>query len=169
MLKSLATATAISALMMTGAFAQTNPTPAPAPTPPAAATPAPSGAGGSAMVVPSQKPDQWLFSQFKGTDVMGTDDKKVGDVSDVLMDREGKVIALVVSFGGFLGMGTKDIALEPKAFTVTAGDSPSDAKLKVSMTQEELKNMAAFEPYKAPVRDTVGSANRPATPAAPRQ
>ena len=41
----------------------------------------------------SQKPDQWLASKFKGTDVIGSDDKKIGDVSDILFDKDGKIEA----------------------------------------------------------------------------
>ena len=44
----------------------------------------------------SQKPDQWLASNFKGTDVLGPDDKKIGDVTDILFDKNGKIEAYVV-------------------------------------------------------------------------
>ena len=74
-----------------------------------------------ADIVMSQKPDQWLASNFKGTDVIGENGKKVGDVSDILFDQNGKIEAYVISFGGFLGMGAKDVAIAPSSFTVVTG------------------------------------------------
>jgi sporulation protein YlmC with PRC-barrel domain len=180
MLKKLMITTAVAGLMMGSAYAAegTNPpSPAPAaksaePAPaakstemskpaPAAANPA-SASAGSAKFVSSQKPDQFLASKFKGTDVVGTDDKKIGDVSDILFDKEGKIEAYVVGVGGFLGIGAKDVALAPSAFQVVAGDKSKNEsdKLRLSMTKDELTQASNFEPYKAPSA-TTGSGSRP--------
>ena len=53
---------------------------------------------------------------------MGTDNAKIGDVTDVLFDKDGKVLAYVVGVGGFLGIGSKDVALAPSSFQVHATD-----------------------------------------------
>ena len=55
----------------------------------------------SAKVIDQQKPDEWLASKFKGTDVLGADGTKVGSVDDVLFDRSGQIKAIVVGVGGF--------------------------------------------------------------------
>src|SRR4029078_6818974 len=102
-----------------------------------------------AKFVTSQSSDQWLASKFKGTDGIGTDDKKIGDVSDLLFDKTGKVEAFIVSVGGFLGVGSKDVAIAPQQFQVVKGDNGSSDKLKLSMTKDELKQAQNFEPYKA--------------------
>src|SRR5712692_5818486 len=110
----LLTMTAVSCLMISAALAQ-SPTP-PASSPPAASSQTTSSTSPtkSANIVQSQKPDQWLASKFKGTDVIGADDQKVGDVSDILFDKNGKILAYVVSVGGFLGVGAKEVALAPE-------------------------------------------------------
>jgi hypothetical protein len=141
--------------------AMTDPAPSTAPAPaasgpalsPSAATAAPTS---SPKFVNSQRSDQFLASKFKGTNVIGSDDQKIGDVSDILFDKNGKIEAYVVGVGGFLGIGAKDVALAPTAFTIVAGDkSKNEAdKLKVSMTKDELKQAANFEPYKAPSSTT---------------
>ena len=173
MLKKLLITTAASGLMLSAALAQA---PAPAPerpatppaaserpaTPPAAserpATPpaaAESKANGSSAAVTQQKPDQLLASKFKGTDVLGSDNQKIGDISDILFDKQGtKIEAYIISVGGFLGMGAKDIALEPSKVQWTKENN--EDKLKVSMTKDQLKEMAKFEPYNAP-RQTTGA------------
>ena len=113
--------------------------------------------------VASQKPDQWLSSKFKGTDVVGSDDKKIGDVSDILFDKSGKIEAFVVSVGGFLGMGAKEVAMPPAAFEVVAGDKSKGEsdKLKVTMSQDELKSAQNFEPYQPPRATTTGAGSSP--------
>ena len=178
MLKKLMMTTALSGLMMSAALAQavdTKPidTPAakspPAATAPASDTPAAKSlpaatapastvSAGSAQFVNTQKPDQWLASKFKGTDVIGADNEKIGDVSDILFDKTGKIEAFIVSVGGFLGMGAKDVALAPAAFEVVTGDKSKNEsdKLKLaSMTKDQLKQAANFEPYNPP-RTTTG-------------
>jgi hypothetical protein len=172
--------TAAGALLATASWAQAPNQPPPAGSAPPAATAPQSGAGNAGFVA-TQRPDQWLASKFKGTDVLGSDDQKVGDVSDILFDKSGKIEAFVVSVGGFLGMGAKDVALPPSAFQVTSATStsttgsanttsarnandPNQIKLKISMTKDELKNAQAFEAYKAPGTTSTrpSGANRPA-------
>ena len=115
-----------------------------------------SDAATSPKFVNSQRQDQFLASKFKGTDVIGADDKKIGDVSDILFDKDGKIEAYVVGVGGFLGIGSKDVALAPSAFQVVAGDKSKNEsdKLRLSMTKDELKQASNFEPYKAPSATT---------------
>jgi PRC-barrel domain len=114
-----------------------------------------------AKFVASQKPEQFLATKFKGTDVVGADNQKVGDVSDILFDKDGKIDAFVVSVGGFLGIGAKEVALAPSAFQFVPGDPNSatdkSPKLKISMDKEQLKQAANFEPYKEPSRATTGT------------
>jgi sporulation protein YlmC with PRC-barrel domain len=185
MLKKLMVTTALTGLVIGAAVAQgTPPAPsAPSPsaaqssppaTPPAKApemsSPAPSSAAAdksSAKFVNSQRSDQFLASKFKGTDVVGNDNEKIGDISDILFDKSGKVEAYVLGVGGFLGIGAKDVALAPSAFQVVPGDKSKneDDTLKLSMTKDELKQAATFEPYKAPSATTGmggGPAQRPA-------
>ena len=210
MLKTIMAAAAVSTLALTSAMAQTtNPPAGSTPstsTPPAAtttpATPAPSAsntsAAGKAHFVAKQTQDQWLATKFKGTDVIGTDDKKIGDVSDILFDKDKKIIAYIVGVGGFLGIGQKDVAIDPASFQMvpasanrtsstsssgTTGSSSNTGssssasandhdnfKLRLSMTKDELKNAPAFEQYNSrPATTSQAPANRPATAPAPKQ
>ena len=155
MLSKIMAVAAVSALALTSAMAQTT-TPPAGSSPPAAATPstpAPSASAstaGKAHFVAKQSSDQWLASKFKGTDVIGTDDKKIGDVSDLLFDKDKKIVAYIVGVGGFLGIGSKDVAIDPASFQLVPGKDASDFKLRLSMTKDELKAAPAFEAYHAP-------------------
>jgi sporulation protein YlmC with PRC-barrel domain len=183
MLNKLMLGVALSAFALSGAMAQSSPSPSspsPSATPPAASSPstpdasksstsgaattsspsASASSSGGAKFVSTQSPDQFLASKFKGLDVVGSDDKKIGDVSDILFDKEGKIEAYVVSVGGFLGVGSKDVALAPTAFEVVKGANGTSDKLKLAMSKDELKQAQNFEPYKAPA-STTGAGSRP--------
>ena len=170
MLKRIMAVAAVSGLALTSALAQTTTpsttpapsaqsTPAPSATPaPTAANPAPSSTAaaptaspaGKANFVTTQSADQHLASKFKGTDVVGADDAKIGDVSDMLFDKDRKIIAFIVGVGGFLGIGAKDVAIDPASFQAVPGKDATDTKLRLSMTKDELKAAPAFEPYQPP-------------------
>lgn len=161
MLKKFLISTALSTVMATAAFAQ-SPSSAPAPStssPPAAhtETSGKSADSGKMNFVSSQKPDQWLATKFKGTDVVGSDNQKIGDVSDILFDKSGKVEAFVISVGGFLGVGSKEVALAPSSFDVVPGSNGSADKLKLAATKDQLKDAQNFARYEAPRPATTGS------------
>ncbi len=165
MLKRIMAVAAVSGLALTSALAQTSTSPSSSSTTPNATstttTPAPSAAG-KADFIGKQTPDQHLASKFKGTDVIGTDDKKIGDVSDVLFDKDNKVVAFIVGVGGFLGIGQKDVAIAPSSFkTVSGTGDSSDLKLRLAMSKDELKAAPTFERYTPP--RPVSSQNNGAT------
>jgi sporulation protein YlmC with PRC-barrel domain len=145
---------AIGALMMSGALAQ-SPTSPPSANSPIAAQSQPSA--GKADVIASQKPDQWVASRFKGTEVLGSDNQKIGDISDILFDKSGKIEAFVVSVGGFLGVGSKEVALAPNSFDVVKGQNGAADKLKIAMSKDELKQAQDFARYEPPRPVTTGS------------
>src|SRR5262249_61682162 len=114
-------------------------------------------ASGKMNFVLSQKPDQWLATKFRGTDVLGSDNEKIGDVSDILLDKSGKVEAFIVSVGGFLGVGAKEVALAPSSFDVVPGQNGSSDKLKLSATKDQLKDAQDFTRDEPPRPATTGS------------
>jgi sporulation protein YlmC with PRC-barrel domain len=141
MSRTLVVFAAVSGLIVSTALAQAPSGPA---TPPAAS--------GSPEVVATQSTDELLASKLKGTAVMGSDDRKIGDVSDILFDKMGHVKAYIVSVGGILGIGAKEVALEQSAFRempVIEGRTEEKQflvpRLQVSMTKDQLKQMAAFK------------------------
>ena len=125
--------------------------------PPPAQASSPASENGKMNFVSSQKPDQWLASKFKGTDVVGSDNQKIGDVSDILFDKSGKVEAFVISVGGFLGAGSKEVALAPSSFDVVPGSNGSADKLKLAATKDQLKDAQSFARYKPPRPATTGT------------
>jgi sporulation protein YlmC with PRC-barrel domain len=157
MLRKLALISAVSGLTLATALAQaptTSETPSATQQAPKTET---TGSTGGAQFVAAQKPDQFLASKFKGTDVIGSENEKIGDITDILFTKDGKIEAFVVSVGGFLGMGAKDIAMAPNAFQFEKDPNFAAYKAKVSMTKDQVKQAANFEPHKEPPRTTTGA------------
>ena len=55
--------------------------------------------------------DQWRAPKLIGVTVYGSDNQKIGAIKDVLIGHDGTARTIVIGVGGFLGMGTKDVAL----------------------------------------------------------
>ncbi len=183
MTRTLMAAAAVGGLMLSTALAQSpapntsaNPSasqsapmaPSAQPAPSTQPSPSASAGGISAKVITQQSSDQWLASKFKGTNVIGNNDEKIGDVSDILFDKNEKVDAIVIGVGGFLGIGSKEVALPLSAFQVVPGKDGAPDKLRLSTTKDELKQVAEFQPLKSSTT-TTGSAPapRPASPMGP--
>lgn len=96
------------AMLATAAMAQTS-----APTPPSSAPVAPTATQSSTSTPTTNLAGQgkWRTSKLIGVDVYGPDDKKVGDVTEVIVDKTGKVEMVTIGVGGFLGIGSKDVAI----------------------------------------------------------
>src|SRR6516164_2598314 len=171
MLKTLMISAAVSALMVSGALAQADLSPKP---PTATAPKAEAFPHDTAKFIAAQSTDQWVFSKFKGTDDLGPDNAHIGNVSDMLFDKNGKILGLVVGVGGFLGIGEKSVAIDMSAFQpvpadtgsstgaggntamASRNDDPTMVKLKVSWT-----NAPDFQYYKPPARTTSGAGGSP--------
>ena len=61
--------------------------------------------------------------KVEGTAVYNPDGDKLGSIDDLMIDKwSGQVRYAVLEFGGFLGMGTRYVAIDPKAVTLTRQD-----------------------------------------------
>lgn len=54
----------------------------------------------------------WRASKLDGVNIYNNNNEKIGEIDDVLVDRSGKAMAVVVDVGGFLGIGTHRVALK---------------------------------------------------------
>jgi sporulation protein YlmC with PRC-barrel domain len=59
----------------------------------------------SATPMFEMKAGQWRATKLTGLNVYNNNNEKIGDVNELIIDRDGKVAAAVIGVGGFLGMG----------------------------------------------------------------
>jgi sporulation protein YlmC with PRC-barrel domain len=76
-------------------------------------------------------------------DVYDPNNNKIGSVSDVLVAPDGRINALIVGVGGFLGAGEKDVAVNFNAFKQIKKDNK--VYLTLNATKDELKAAPGFK------------------------
>jgi sporulation protein YlmC with PRC-barrel domain len=87
--------------------------------------------------------DSSTITNYYKQDVYDKSQTSVGKIDDVLIDKSGKITALMVGVGGFLGMGEKDVALP---FSAVQGEKKNDKwYLTVDETKDSLKNAAGYK------------------------
>jgi sporulation protein YlmC with PRC-barrel domain len=82
-------------------------------------------------------------SKLIGLDVQSPEDQKVGDIGEVVLDKEGQVEGVVVDVGGFLGIATHPVLLDWKDVVLASQDGKDRAV--VNLTKEKLEQMPAYE------------------------
>ena len=82
--------------------------------------------------------DQIRASKMIGSMVYDVQNRRIGKVRDLILDRDGKIAAVVVDVGTFLGMGGKSVA-------VKVSDLKTDNnRLTLDRTKEQLQQMANY-------------------------
>src|SRR5689334_23355039 len=67
----------------------------------------------AAMIMPASAADvMWRSSKLIGLNVYNDKNEKLGDISEIFLDKAGKVDGVVIGVGGFLGVGKHDIKVE---------------------------------------------------------
>src|SRR5262245_12390092 len=137
----------LASTMLVPAFAQTTP---PASSPPSAqpSTPPATSSSSSATVAPKAQGDMWRASKLIGLNVYNDQNEKLGDISEILLDKSGKVDGVVIGVGGFLGMGKHDILVKMD---------------KLKFVDEPVKTTTSTSSTSTTGSGAGGSMSRPAT------
>ena len=62
--------------------------------------------------------DTMLASALGAIEVVGPDGETLGDVEDTVLGHDGRVVALLIGVGGFLGLGEKTVAVRYERLSV---------------------------------------------------
>jgi sporulation protein YlmC with PRC-barrel domain len=82
------------------------------------------------------------ITTYYNEDVYDTKENKIGDVNDILLDADGKVAAVIVGVGGFLGVGEKDVAVPFNALKIA--EKNGDRYLVMNTTKEALQSAPGY-------------------------
>ena len=91
-----------------------------------------------------QPAGQWLSSQFIGQPVSNDAGENVGNINDLLFDKGGRIVNVVIGVGGFLGIGEKNVAMPYAALSITADDNGKRV-IKLAVSSEKLKAAPDFK------------------------
>jgi sporulation protein YlmC with PRC-barrel domain len=70
--------------------------------------------------------------------VMHSANENLGDINDILIDREGKIAAVIVGVGGVLGVGEKNVALPYDQLSFGRDDN-NELVIGTTATKESLQ------------------------------
>jgi sporulation protein YlmC with PRC-barrel domain len=79
----------------------------------------------------------WRVTDLEGKDVEDANGDNIGDITDVLVNETGEVIAVLVGVGGFLGIGQKDVAVSMSALQF--GPGKTEGLKTEEQRQQELQ------------------------------
>jgi sporulation protein YlmC with PRC-barrel domain len=68
-------------------------------------------AAGGTEFITSQSSNDWLASSLIGRSVQRPDGELIGDINDVVLDQDGRAMAVLIGVGGFLGIGAKRVGV----------------------------------------------------------
>jgi hypothetical protein len=105
----------------------------------------PSQAPAAETVLPNHEVEGIL-----GREVLSAADENMGRVVDVLVDRTGQVRAAIIDFGGFLGVGSRKIAVDWGALHFPAPGKP-DARITLELTRDQVKAAPEYQDGKSVV------------------
>ena len=80
---------------------------------------APAAAAGSSTYLTEQAESQISVNDFMGQAIYTADNQSIGDINDLLVEKDGGIVAAVVGVGGFLGIGEKNVAVPFENITIT--------------------------------------------------
>jgi sporulation protein YlmC with PRC-barrel domain len=104
-------------------------------------------------------------SGIMGRKVLGPDGREIGRVVDVLVDAGSNPRAAVIDFGGFLGVGSRRIAVNwsDLTFPPTGGE----ADIKLDLTAEQIQAAPAYTDQTKPASVVEPPPLKPAAPPPP--
>ena len=94
--------------------------------------PAPPGTPANATVV-----DKRAVQSVLGKDVRSATGEDMGRIVDVVVDAAGAPLAAVIDFGGFLGVGSRKVAVDWNALHFTPADAA--APVTLDLTKDQVK------------------------------
>lgn len=132
-------AAALAMLGAPAAFAQTTTVPRTDTPSATVTTPAPTADG----VWYTRQATDTRASKLIGTTVKNDAGETVGDINEILLRRDGKISAVVIGVGGFLGLGEREVAVNYSALRVSH-DASANLTVSINATKDSLKAAPAW-------------------------
>jgi hypothetical protein len=84
------------------------------------------------------------YTGLLGKKIMGPDNKELGLVVDVLIDANRRPRAAIIDFGGFLGVGSRKIAVDWRLLHLTPGQP--DWKIWLNLGRADIQGAPEYKP-----------------------
>jgi sporulation protein YlmC with PRC-barrel domain len=88
--------------------------------------------------------DEMFSSKLKGLNVYNQKDESVGEITDIAI-RNSQIDALILSVGGFLGVGEHYVAVSPSSVSIRHDAKNDKWVASMNTTKEALKAAPEFK------------------------
>ena len=95
----------------------------------------------------TQTEDEYRTSKIVGSKVYNNANENIGSVEDIVLKPDGSMDEVVLSVGGFLGIGDKYVSVPFSDLKITRDGS--SLKITTDGTKESLKALPAYTFYKS--------------------
>lgn len=106
-------------------------------------------------------PREVRFTDMSGAPVYDSNNKNLGKIEEVVFERNGRVAAIVLDVGAFLGIGGKHVAVSLHDLRITSDDT-GKPRFQVDLTKDQLKGAQTFD--LSPRDASTGNSGAPAGP-----
>ena len=86
----------------------------------------------------AQTPDDMVASKLIGTGVVNGAAETIGQIADIVLDQKGAVKSWIIGVGGFLGLGSKYVAVDPSVLTLDRTDGKT-LQARIDTTKDQLR------------------------------
>jgi sporulation protein YlmC with PRC-barrel domain len=86
-----------------------------------------------------------LSSNVVGLDIFNSQNDDIGKVQDIAFDASKRVTGYILSVGGFLGVGTHYVAVNPDSLMVAYDAQNKVWKATMNATKDQLKSAPEFK------------------------
>ncbi|SLN49090.1 PRC-barrel domain-containing protein [Oceanibacterium hippocampi] len=103
-----------------------------------------------------QHDNQVLSSDLVGRPVVNSEGQNIGEISNLIIDDQDRVVGAVVSVGGFLGLGSKEVGVAWNEIRLSREDDKLIAM--VDMSEQSLTAAPEFKSLAEAERDRAAAA-----------
>jgi hypothetical protein len=86
----------------------------------------------------AQTPDDMVASKLIGSSVVNGTKETIGQIADFVLDQKGAVKAWIIGVGGFLGIGSKYVAVDPSVLKLDRADDKT-LQARIDTTKDQLR------------------------------
>ncbi|KAA1178269.1 PRC-barrel domain containing protein [Rhizobium tropici] len=121
----------------------------------------------AAGYITTQSADQISAKTYMGQSVYNGQNESIGSINDLILQKQGGVVAAIVGVGGFLGIGQKSVAVPFDKINATQNPQDGTVKLTTTETADSLKAAPEFKTLAMQASDkaasSAGTSTMPAT------
>lgn len=92
---------------------------------------------GSGKFISQNEPGQWQASKLVGLRIYNEENENIGQITDLIINNGGEIKTVVITVGGFLGMGNRSIGVPFSEIK-----SPSDVEKNKRVEEVRSGNLA---------------------------